>query len=314
MDGGTLFQLRNLIHRGNVHKDLSDDFDASQNFFELVTYGYILSAAMTVFQMEALDAQPSNLSFDSSDKSEVASQISVQCEQLVDRYTDLSFSNPKEIGSNPDRVYGYSCDIITQGLLFMEFTDAIREGDGHRVLRCYKFLMLLFKVTGRKNYAIDSFILLAQYYIIFTPRMAEELKWSRFVNTHGRPGKNVSADLHMEYLNKEVKTAIAGLGSNITDNSIQRIGKCIGELVKVTANYDGENRIPSESGRHFALGITGDLEKVVKELVTSKVLQQIPGRAHVAFKKHVPNPLRKLKPPDILDWMRTRFKKLPNQL
>ena len=71
--------------------------------------------------------------------------------------------------------------------------------------------------TWRKNYAIESFILLAQYYILFPLRMAEQLKWGRFVNTHRKPVTNIPADLHTEHLNKDVKTAIAGLGSNVTE-------------------------------------------------------------------------------------------------
>ena len=33
----------------------------------------------------------------------------------------------------------------------MEFKDAIREGDGNRVLRVWKYFLLLFKAADRKN-------------------------------------------------------------------------------------------------------------------------------------------------------------------
>ena len=59
----------------------------------------------------------------------------------------------------------------------MEFQDAIREGDGIRVIRCWKFLLLWFRSTGHTNYAIEAMTLLSQLYHLFTPRLAEQLIW-----------------------------------------------------------------------------------------------------------------------------------------
>lgn len=89
----------------------------------------------------------------------------------------------------------------------MDFKDAIREGDGDQVLSLWKYMLLFFKATDRKNYAIEAFTLLSQYYHLLPPNIVEQLKWSRFVNTHGIPGTNVSCDLHMVRLNRLVKVA-----------------------------------------------------------------------------------------------------------
>ena len=53
---------------------------------------------------------------------------------------------------------------------------------------------------------------------------------------HGRPGKNISCDLHMEHLNWECKTSIAGLGVNVTDYAIQRVGKSLYTSSKILDN------------------------------------------------------------------------------
>jgi len=50
----------------------------------------------------------------------------------------------------PDGVYAYATAVLTDGLLLMEFRDAIHEGDGDRVHRCYKFLMPYFHCTGHE--------------------------------------------------------------------------------------------------------------------------------------------------------------------
>ena len=145
----------------------------------------------------------------------------------------------------------------------MEYSDGIHEGGGPRLLRVWRYLFLLFKAEGRNNYAIEAFTLLCQYHYFFSPRMAQQLLWSRCINVHGRPGKNIPMDLHMEHLNRECKAAIAGIGANISDSAIQRVGKCIGELMKVTGNYDHMNDIPSESGHHSAKSDKTDLDKLV---------------------------------------------------
>ena len=65
-----------------------------------------------------------------------------------------------------------------------EFCDAIREGDGERVLRCWRYLLPVFKSSGRKNYSIEVLNMLCQFQYELTPRHAQELIWSRFVSTH----------------------------------------------------------------------------------------------------------------------------------
>ena len=58
IDGGTMFQLRNLVNRRNVKKDPSDDVNASEDFLRAVVHGHIIAAAMEVFQMDSLDGVP----------------------------------------------------------------------------------------------------------------------------------------------------------------------------------------------------------------------------------------------------------------
>lgn len=45
----------------------------------------------------------------------------------------------------------------------------------------------------------------------------------------------------MEHLNRTVKTAISCLGSNVTNESIQRAGKCIKVLIEIMNQFDNVN-------------------------------------------------------------------------
>ena len=114
----------------------------------------------------------------------------------------------------------------------MEFADAIKEGDGKRVHRCWKYLLPIFKSSGRKNYSIEALQMLNQVEFTLTRRESAELIWNRFVNTHGhgRKGRNIPCDLHMEHINRLCKDAVYGLQANKTASAIVRVGKSLGPL------------------------------------------------------------------------------------
>ena len=119
--------------------------------------------------------------------------------------------------------------------------------------------MLIFKACKRKNYSCEAFTLLTQYHITLPPRLAQQLKWSRYINIHGLPGHNISCDLDMEHLNRVAKTSIEGLGSNKSEKAILRVGKGINSLVKVLDQYDKENKVVQVSGHHTKKSTAKDL-------------------------------------------------------
>lgn len=67
-----------------------------------------------------------------------------------------------------DHVKRYAVEVLSLGQLYMEFSDSIREADGDRILRCWRYLMLLFKAKKRKNYSIEALNVLAQYHFLLT--------------------------------------------------------------------------------------------------------------------------------------------------
>ena len=64
--------------------------------------------------------------------------------------------------------------------------------------------------------------MLLQYSYALSPN---DILWSHFVNVHGRPGKNIAADLHMEHLNRLAKDANRFQGANKTMHAIERVGR-----------------------------------------------------------------------------------------
>ena len=48
-------------------------------------------------------------------------------------------------------MYNYNCALPTDCLLCFNFLDAIKEGDGARIMRQYKYIMLYCKADGSQH-------------------------------------------------------------------------------------------------------------------------------------------------------------------
>ena len=55
--------------------------------------------------------------------------------------------------SSNDKVYLYGKEMLNLGILWFAFNDAIKEGEGNRVLRYWKLLLVVFKAKHHTNYA-----------------------------------------------------------------------------------------------------------------------------------------------------------------
>ena len=82
-----------------------------------------------------------------------------------------------------------------------------------------------------------------------------------------------------------MKTAICGLGANVAPNSIERAGKCIGEIVSLCHRFDSMCGIHPESSAHSSASVEKDLKMIVNELISkSKVFMYTAGRTHSSMK------------------------------
>ena len=74
-----------------------------------------------------------------------------------------------------DGIQAYSKEVITLGLLWLGYHDAVKAGDGNRVLQYWEFLMLLFKIGNCRNYAIEAARVLMNKKLL-PPRLAAQLR------------------------------------------------------------------------------------------------------------------------------------------
>ena len=202
---------------------------------------------------------------------------------IVNKFVDFSFNKVRQTEQSHDEVFEYAVQIVSGGLFYLEFSDAIKEADGNRILRCWQYLLPIFKNSNRTNYANEALNMLMQYHFILSPRHAEELLWSRCINVHGIRGRNICGDLHMEHLNRLVKEAIKGLGANKTEKSICRVGKALGTILPVLDTYDSECGVSEISGSHSKPRAEKDINIISSTLLDSKVFQRTSKKKHPTF-------------------------------
>ena len=165
-DKGTLYQLKNLTHRTSVPSDPQDNMNAPEDFLQIVLDGYVVAADKAIMRCE----------WDGT--------IVQLADEIIKQYVQIL---PERKLQTPDeQMYKYSCEIILLGLIWYNYLDAIREGDGCHVMDMWKFLWIILKKSGRRNYAKDAAILLIQYHCLILNRKAAQVRNSRLINTVGR--------------------------------------------------------------------------------------------------------------------------------
>ena len=65
------------------------------------------------------------------------------------------------------QMFLYATEVLTMGLIWENFCDAIKEGNGDQLVQVWKFLLLIFKAAKMKNYSIEALHLQLQVNILY---------------------------------------------------------------------------------------------------------------------------------------------------
>ena len=166
-------------------------------FIQIVMKGHIIAATLKHFKMENCESDlPATLTCELQ-SSEGRSAFHKHILNMLIGLINLPIRPGKETGDHgscADGVFAYASEVLTLSLLNAEFEDAIKEGDGERVVRCWRFFLLIFKSSTRTKYSLEAVKLLVNTHVL-PPRLREQMIWSRFVNTKGKAGGNKPCDL-----------------------------------------------------------------------------------------------------------------------
>ena len=168
---------------------------------------------------------------------------------VVAKHICMEFNPTHQPQMCQDGAMEYSRELLSTWMLFLEFHDAIREGDGERVFWWWKFLFLIFMLAGRIKYTVEAFHFMCQRCFLCSERWVKQLLYSQFVNIRVMPHHTIPADLHMEHLNHAVKTAVSHSNAVRIERSIIRAGKCIWQLNLAMDKFDEASSLSSPSGK-----------------------------------------------------------------
>ena len=266
---------------------------AAEDFLLIVLHAYVVAAGKVC-----------------CDESEIADSLSC-AKKIVSKFVHIRLpsavpSEGEKYDTN-DMAYNYATDLLTLCLIWHGYHDAVKEGDGNRIILYWKFLLPIFQQKGRFNYAKEAFLLIAQTNYL-SERKITELKWSRTVNTHGRLGKNIPIDLYMEHLNRQLKYMMGNLHSNINPMSIQRVAKSLGTVHNICETFSKQAEVPANKGYVSYPSFQDDFDKILQQLQEEEVFKVKENRTLESYSSQ---PLMShIKWANIKKWLKERILKL----
>lgn len=190
----------------------------------------------------------------------------------------------------------------------MEFRDAWGEGDGERIIRCWKIFMPHFKAAGHTKYALQALRLQMQVHVTLSPNLAHQVMWNRFVNVRGGLGRNIPCDLHNEHVNKLLKHIIVNMGPNLTEKALQRAARSVTALDAIAESFDTQSGVPHRTSAHSTKSDIQDVKKVMATVAKHQLLTQLGNREHRTFPGLQLNPLSKWDIEKTKLWIKTKKK------
>ena len=245
MEKGTLFQLKVLINRTAVKSIPSQNMKATEDFLLLILHAYVIVAAEQC-------------------KRDVDTCISLS-KRIIKKFVKISLPGEEPTNAPDDDVFNYATDLLSFCLLWHGFHDAIREGDGDRILTYWKFFTAIFQQQGHYNYAKEGLLLTMQSQLL-SKRKVAELKWSRIINVSVQRGHNIPCDLHMEHLNRRLKRMMTNVGANKSQKPFTRLAKSLGVVSHICSNFATESGVSECRPHHTYPSFTKDLETITQKL------------------------------------------------
>ena len=249
--------------------DPKSNMNAAEDFLSLVLHAHTVAAAKTVLKYVS------------------CSSVSDLASRIVVNFVHLS-PPPASSPSEPvvDGVQFYATELLSLGLIWHCFHDAIREGDGDRIIRYWKLLLIIYKASDKRNYGKEAVILLLQYHCTFSERARTQLLWSRCINTKGNRGGNIPCDLHMEHLNRRLKIMLRNV--TITPKIVEKAGKCLGTVNRVCIQFEQQTATRKSLGGHAVPGFGKDFDTILGVLEEESVFTT-KHRSHPTFnfKRHL---------------------------
>ena len=260
-DHGSLGQLFALLRCLLAAKKPKKNMNACTNVIFTVFKGYVLAYACKELGIENIDSDIS-LPIPSSASNEEKLKFIVGIGTKVAHNCTLMEAPliGKTITESNDGKYNYSRTLCHFASIALELYDACHEGDGIRVIRCWRVMLPHFYATGHSKYALEAVKLQLQLKSL-PPRLVNQITWGRFINTHGGLGHNIPCDYHNEHINKLIKESINHMGANFSQKAMTKIARSVTYISNLSNRLDQQCGIHPLSSSHTTTNDSADVQR-----------------------------------------------------
>ncbi|XP_028412550.1 uncharacterized protein LOC114535442 [Dendronephthya gigantea] len=206
--------------------------------------------------------------------------------------------------TDSDYTFNYHNARLQFGLVLMDIVDAIKEGDGIRLTRCYKLVLLFAYKFRHTKYAYGILLYFVQINAVLSEEDSYNLTRNRFFNISGKIGTNIPLDLHMEHLNLLLKRLSKGMGGNVTTKSLQRAARSVVPLSNVIQGVYRDCSKVKKSGCHKNKDVEDALRIIINDLLQGKVFKKANGRAGYPSFPKFPSNILDIDYRDFFQWIK----------
>ena len=277
---GTLGYFCSMLGRMPNANDPKKDMNACTDALFTVLKGHYVACACKILQLQDPTAKcPSVDALEGKSKTAKLAFLAKLSLDVVNKFSIIedAILGCKIYGTKDD-AYDYASVFCHFASLALEFKNAWEEGDGDRVVRCWKFFMLHFRANStRSKYAWEALRLQFQL-VHLPPILSHQLRWERFVNLHGGKGNNIPCDLHNEHMNKAFKEIVSHLGANLNEKTAHTAARSVTTLSKIKSVFDEQSGISPPTVQHSRKSEEADVNAVAGVLLKNEILEVKPTR------------------------------------
>ena len=287
-----------------------------------VGHCYLIEALLEFFKMDKTDESPKENdpcpSKDITDDEKKAHILAV-LDKFLDEYIfqttaqsdDEDMLADDDDDDISDGIFNYSINLLKSFMVLIDCKDAVASGNGEHLALVQKQMLLYFSsVSGYNSYAIEMLISTIQNAVLLSPAEAHQCKWAALANWKGGRNKNIEIDLLQENRNKDIKGLIHLMGSNKTEQAIERASRAAGGVRKIVDVFEDQASIKTKSSAHSHKSSTEDENKILADLRKVKPFSQTPGRSHKSFVGISSDPLENLDEEKFCEWLKRHQKNI----
>lgn len=191
-DSGSLCHLKDISGRRQVGRDVKV-FNVGDEFLRHAFEAHLLAAITNHFNLHS----PSDNIADSTKKTH--SWLRCKAEKIVQ--CSVLPCESTLVLTKVDELYMLHRRLLYMGFLYLRLRDSIRREDGPRIISAWKYWLVMFLGSGRRNYSTEAANLLANLKADWSPSMAYIQTYNRTVNMTGESGGGKPIDQMLEHYN-----------------------------------------------------------------------------------------------------------------